>query len=419
MANPAMVSSDNNQLPKGQLQLILNASAQDSSVPQPSQRPLGSEQRKIAPGRVRPNTGKASKSSAGSRQECGSVVSSIIGNMYTPSTTARTRSRNGSQFDGETTARTRNSERTRKTNGSRATKHSYRSQHSRDMQSAISGASGGSARPTTSEVLLAKKQLKMEGMIRKLLVQQQEADCTILELSEALGRLDPAEKDRIDLHEMTAAVREKNRPLGKGGRELGIQHLNGAPQEGSLRKASPWHLRRGEPSQDIVQTLCPEGAPAQDTSRSVSSKRHSELEGRNAKSLLAPATLFQPLRRGGVTDSPNNNPSNILNFKERSYVAPTIPQHFDSRAIAHSVNKWGTDTQADAWETSSNKWHTSTEDIHGYAEFQPGNTPTQKRPSSRLKNSASRPASAFSVASTKRRGGRNRPASATVSNHGD
>jgi len=81
---------------------------------------------------------------------------------------------------------------------------SYGSQASRQSQS-----SQGSGRPTTAEVLLAKKQLKMEGMIRKLLVQQQEADCTIAELSQALNRLDPAEKEHIDLHEMAAAVTQR------------------------------------------------------------------------------------------------------------------------------------------------------------------------------------------------------------------
>jgi len=418
MSSAKMVSGENNQLPKQQLELLLHATAADASNPPlTTQRPLASERRSIQPGRVRPQTGKRSIASKASRKDA-SVVSSIIGNMYTPSTTARTRSRSGSEFNGGSTQITQNTKVPCSSAGSKV------SGLSRASSRASSLMSGGSGRPTTSEVLLAKKQLKMEGMIRKLLVQQQEADCTIAELSEALTRLDPAERDRIDLHEMTAAVREgkKMNPIGKGGQMLGIQHLNGAPQEGSLKRASPWHLRRGDPSQDIVMTVHPDGNTEPPTNRSTTSRRHSELEGRMTKSLLAPASLFKDKGikgQGGtiaaawsISDSPNNNPTNILNLKKERYVAPSVPKHFDSRSVAHSLNKWGSEEQANQWENSSDKWHTSTEDVHGYSNFNPGNTPkrtTSRRGSHR---GAHRPNSALSMASTRKASKLSRPASA-------
>ena len=87
---------------------------------QRSQRPMTAESRKIAPGRVRPMTGRKSVASRQSASRYGgssvndennSVVSSIIGNMYTPSTTARTRER-GTTEGGRMTQRTKSSYRT-------------------------------------------------------------------------------------------------------------------------------------------------------------------------------------------------------------------------------------------------------------------------------------------------------------------
>lgn len=317
---------------------------------------------------MRPTTGK-SIGDTSSKQGGGSIVSSIIGNMYTPSTTARSGthsvySRNSFQQSNKEASECSFAQSNKEPSefSGTLTRRTRRSVHSASSR----GSKSQSVRPSTAEVLLAKKQLKLEGMIRKLLVQQQESDSTIAELSEALMRLDPEERDRIDLHDMTAAVRENNR---KEGRQLGVQHLNGAPQQGSLRRASPWHLRKNDVSQDISRSLHPETFSGSDTGRS---KKHLQLQGKQTKSLLAPASLFDTQKSGlrsswNVTASPNNNPSNILQHQnpKDKYCAPSIAKHFDSRKISNSLNKWGTDTQTAAWESSPDRWQTHTEDIHG------------------------------------------------------
>lgn len=259
-------------------------------------------------------------------------------------------------------------------------------------------------RPSTAEVLLAKKQLKMEGVIRKLLVQQQEADCTIAELSAALDRLDPAEKDRIDLHDMTAAVRETK----KGGPKFGLQHLNGAPQTSSLRRRSPWHIHKSD--QDVVHAIHPdENIPTGRSSKAA------QLEGRNVSTLVAPGKLFNRNSQWNITSSPNNNPVDILSFQdpEDRYLAPPIPKHLDSRKITESITKWGGDEQAEAWENSTARWQTHSEDVHGYTNF----TPTTGMCKSTKKNPRqSRPNSAVSkghsLSTNRSRSKQSRPASA-------
>lgn len=307
--------------------------------------------------------------------------------MYTPSTTARS---------GTHSVYSRNSYRTKEPSEYSAAPGSVASSV-RTKRSARSASSVGSARPSTSEVLLAKKQLKLEGMIRKLLVQQQESDSTIADLTEALSRLDPAERDRINLHDMTAAVRDKN---GKGGKQLGIQYLNGSPQQGSLRRSSPWHLKREE--QDISHSLHPE---QHNTSRSLGkTKAHLQLDGRNTKSLLAPASLFsgQDSRSNSqwnITSSPNNNPSNILSYQKDKYCAPSIPKHFDSSKIGDSISKWGSDEQSAAWESSPDRWQTHTEDVHGGPKLASMQQPLsgKLRPQSAMnKSKPNRPSSALS-----------------------
>jgi len=387
-----LVSAGNNALQTKQLQLLLDGAqgseGQTAPTTERSQRPMGEESRRIAPGRVRPQTGKRSNSSfaAPHEKDC-SVVSSIIGNMYTPFTTARTRSRGPTERG--MTARSRVSQRTRQSRMS-GSMLSYGSQASRQSQS-----SQGSGRPTTAEVLLAKKQLKMEGMIRKLLVQQQEADCTIAELSQALNRLDPAEKEHIDLHEMAAAVRES-----KNGKKFGVQHLNGAPLDGSLKHKSPWHIAKTDISQDIACAIHPDGIHTGRSSRSGTKTAH--LDGRGVKSLVAPGNLFVS---NGVTMSPNNNPGDILKYQDSKdkYCAPPVPKHLDSRRLADSIYKWGSDEQADAWDKSTARWQTHTEDIHGYTKFGQG--------------VLNRPSSAVSRVSQGRSDHRNRPMSAMSSKH--
>lgn len=249
-------------------------------------------------------------------------------------------------------------------------------------------------------MLLAKKQLKMEGMIRKLLVQQQEADSTIAELSQALDRLDPAEKDRINLHDMTAAVRANK----KKSPSLGIQHLNGQPQEGSLRRHSPWHIKADDC--DIAYTLHPDQRSLRTQEGKIVNMEnnggdlgkskfqgasHPHLNSRHVKSLVAPASLFKGQESSSsdqwnITASPNNNPSNILKYQDPTdmYIAPKVAKHMDSSLVTHNITKWGSDEATNAWEKSSDRWRTQTEDVHGYEKFNPSGPQTRTRPVSAL-----------------------------------
>jgi len=412
-----MVSSDNNTLQTKQLQLLLDdAKASSEELPLSDTRPLTRESRRIAPGRVRPQTGKRSVASrATSHSENDSVVSSIIGNMYTPSTTARTRSRGPSEYGK--TARTRGSQRSRQSGTMTQVSGSTRASSAMSGGSRQTGASGAtrlsaltlgqSVRPSTAEVLLAKKQLKMEGMIRKLLVQQQEADCTINELSEALTRLEPAERDRIDLHEMAAGVRAAK----KKGETFGIQHLNGTPQSFDPKRASPWHIKSKDC--DIAHAIHPEDHMTNRSNRS--SRANSQLGSKGVSSLVAPGNLFKASGRWNISPSPNNNPGDILSYQDPKdkYCAPSIPKHLDSREVTKNITKWGTDESTDAWNTSDARWQTHSEDVHGYSNFNPTVGPSM---TGRKTPKASRPTSAMSQSSNytrrKNSGKMNRPASA-------
>ena len=223
-------------------------------------------------------------------------------------------------------------------------------------------------------------------MIRKLLVQQQEADSTIAELSDALQRLEPSELERVDLQEMVKGSREEKRKQGK---TFGVQHLNGAPHTGSNNHVSPWHI--DSKKQDIAHAIHP-GEYTTRTNDLVKS-----LAGRQTKSLVAPGSLFN------LTSSPNNNPADILKYQDRrdKYKAPPVPKHLDSKVVKESLTKWGSDDQADAWERSSEKWHTHNEEVHGYSKFATTNKKITSRPSSaasrrHASTGVRRPASAMS-----------------------
>ena len=135
MATAKMVSGDNNQLPTKCLQLLLDQTIQNDA-----------SQLDIQPGRMRPQTGKRSLATTltalsrvsqnqgitrDDKADKGSVVSSIIGNMYTPSTTARTRTRQASEYgasgrggDGRETFRTQSTKYTAQSRGSACTTQS-------------------------------------------------------------------------------------------------------------------------------------------------------------------------------------------------------------------------------------------------------------------------------------------------------
>merc|ERR1712166_1500951 len=132
-----------------------------------------------------------------------SVVSSILGSMYTPSTQASLSERLG----GGTEVGTRRSDRSQRPSHS-ATSHKssqsyapsscYTDDHVEDDEN-----------PTTAEVVLAKKQLKMEAMIRKLLVQQNQADDTIAQLSDSLSRLGPSNTHQLTTKHRASSASQK------------------------------------------------------------------------------------------------------------------------------------------------------------------------------------------------------------------
>lgn len=195
--------------------------------------------------------------------------------------------------------------------------------------------------PSTSEVLLAKKQLKMEAMIRRLLVQQQEADATIQELSHSLSRLEP-----LDCED--TAYAEAQQPQKQYG---GIgQHVM-PPQH---RKS--FHM---QPESQVMSSLM---APVSSRSQSSCSSRHTASH--NVQSLISPAQLFQQQqkKRHAITNSPNVNPSNIKPANE-PYIAPVVPQHLASHEIDSNVFNWGGTGERKAWEASSDRWATSG-DVH-------------------------------------------------------
>lgn len=248
--------------------------------------------------------------------------------------------------------------------------------------------SGSSTRPTTAEVLLAKKQLKMEGMIRKLLVQQQESDSTIAELSDALSRMEPEQRERLNLHDMTAQLRS-----GKNGKKpLGVQHHNGSPATKERQtNPAPWG-KEEKLNQDIVTALHPDGelTGRSDRDRSLVSN----LAGKQTKSLVAPGTLFQPGKNSSfhLTSSPNNNPADLLKYQDKKdrYKKPAIPRHLDSHVVKESLTKWGTDTQVENWEKNADKWHTHNEEVHGYSNFTPAKERTGRKASHRPQSAMSR-----------------------------
>jgi hypothetical protein len=239
----------------------------------------------------------------------------------------------------------------------------------------------------------------MEGMIRKLLVQQQEADSTIAELSDALHRLEPSELDRVDLDEMVRGNREEKLKQAQQGKKFGVQHLNGSPHQGTNAHVSPWHI--DSKKQDIAQAI----HPGEYTQRTNDKSLLRTLAGKQTKSLVAPGSLFN------VTASPNNNPADILRYTEKPRKAPKVPQHLDSKVIKESITKWGNEEQVDAWEKSSDRWHTHSEEVHGYSNFSQGKGGT--KPNSKAPRIGSRPSSAASRRHEATPGGRKaRPGSA-------
>lgn len=185
--------------------------------------------------------------------------------------------------------------------------------------------------PSTAEVLLAKKQLKMEAMIRRLLVQQQEADATINELSESLERMAPFQKQQLSLN-----------PNIKKPNQLG------EPAMGPQHRRSPWHELAQPENQNIHTILQPEGRfIGKSTARSSKSSRHTESS--NVHSLISPAELFRKKKNQKITPSPNANPQDIQAAPSSRYVAPDLPKHLDSSAIDANVCGWGSTGERKAW----------------------------------------------------------------------
>lgn len=188
--------------------------------------------------------------------------------------------------------------------------------------------------PTTAEVVLAKKQLKMEAMIRKLLVQQQQADDTIAQLSDSLSRLGPSNTQQLTAkHRGSSASQKFGQPV------MGPQHRH-----------SPWHQLASD--QDIGKCL---RAPESHRSSSSIGTRHTDST--NIHSLINPSGFNKTRQRKRVTKAPNHNPANIRAVYSALQDAGSIPKHQDSGLVQHTLS-WGDTRDRDAWEDSAEGWAT-------------------------------------------------------------
>jgi len=272
-----------------------------------------------------------------------SVVSSILGNMYTPSTQASFSQRLGTEGGTRRSRSSRNSQSAQSTRSYKSNDQSQRTYQSNDQSQRTyqsndqSNTNGGCVDaqdiPTTAEVVLAKKQLKMESMIRKLLVQQQQADATIAELSDSLSRLGPSETQEL-------GASHGSRKGSSGSQQFG------QPAMGPQHRYSPWHQLRED--QDISKCL---RAPV--SSRSCSSLGSKHTDSTNVHSLINPSGFSQTRQSKRITKSPNHNPPNIkasANWRQES-------KHMDSGDP--NLVSWGSTGERQDWESSSERWATT------------------------------------------------------------
>lgn len=270
-----------------------------------------------------------------------SVVSSILGNMYTPSTQASMSQRLGTEGGTRRSRSSRNSQSARSTRSYQSNDQSQRTHQSddqsqgtyqsNDQSNTNEGCVDEQDIPTTAEVVLAKKQLKMESMIRKLLVQQQQADATIAELSDSLSRLGPSE------------TQELGASHGKG--SSGSQQF-GQSAMGPQHRFSPWHQLPED--QDISKCL---KAPV--SSRSCSSLGSKHTDSTNVHCLINPSGFSKTRQSKRITKSPNHNPPNIkasVNGRQESKYMDSGDQNLVS---------WGSTGECQDWESSSERWATT------------------------------------------------------------
>lgn len=207
-------------------------------------------------------------------------------------------------------------------------------------------------------------------MIRRLLVQQQEADATIQELSDSLQRIGPVEKEHLNLSKQPTAAKTN----GFGQPAMGPQH-----------RRSPWHEKAEE--QDIHTILQPEAVRSSRSSKSSARSRHTNSH--NVHTLISPAEMFKKKhsKNQRVTASPNSNPADIKASNSARYQAPAIPKHLDSEAIDSNVFNWGGTAERKAWEGSSDRWRTS-HNVHSRANTQRSRRRPASCCSSRTKQSS-------------------------------
>jgi len=256
-----------------------------------------------------------------------------LGNMYTPSTQASLSERLGTRRSdrrsevGGTEVGTRRSDRSQRTSHS-ATSH--RSSQSYAPSSCYTDDHGeDDENPTTAEVVLAKKQLKMEAMIRKLLVQQNQADDTIAQLSDSLSRLGPS-----NTHQLTTKHRASSASQKFGQPVMGPQHRH-----------SPWHQLASD--QDIGKCL-----RAPESHRSTSSVGTRHTDSTNIHSLINPSGFNKTRQRKRVTKAPNQNPANIRAVYSARQDAGGTNQ--DSGLVKNALS-WGDTGDRDAWEDSGER----------------------------------------------------------------